>query len=69
MGHLISNEGVKVDPKKMEAILNGPPPTCVSELRSFMGLVQFYDAFADHFAHVAFPLTELFKKDAPLAVG
>jgi hypothetical protein len=42
--------------------MNWPTPTCVSELRSFMGLLQFYDTFADHFAHVAFPLTELFKR-------
>jgi hypothetical protein len=65
LGHVISSEGVRVDPKKVEAIMNWPTPTCVSELRSFMGLLQFYDTFADHFAHVAFPLTELFKKDAP----
>jgi len=46
-------------------MVNWPTPTNVSELRSFMGLLQYYDSFIPHFADVAFPLTELFKKDSP----
>lgn len=67
LGHLLTPHGVQVDPKKVEAIINWPTPTNVTQLRSFMGLLQYYDTFIDHFAEVAFPLTELFKKDVPWA--
>jgi hypothetical protein len=64
LGFLITADGLKVDPSKIAAIREWPTPTCVSELRSFMGLVQFFDNFIPHFADVSFPLTQLFKKDA-----
>lgn len=65
LGHLLTPDGVLVDPKKVAAILDWPTPTNVSQLRGFLGLVQYYDSFVDHFAEVAFPLTELLKKDVP----
>lgn len=64
LGLLITKDGLKVDPSKLAAIREWPTPTCFSELRSFMGLVQFFDNFIPHFADVSFPLTQLFKKDA-----
>ena len=45
LGHVISAEGVYVDPKKIEAILNWKPPTNVHEVRSFLGLVGYYRRF------------------------
>jgi hypothetical protein len=63
LGHLLTPQGIMVDPKKVAAIRDWPDPTNVSQLRGFLGLVQYYDAFVDHFADHAFPLTELFKKD------
>jgi hypothetical protein len=61
LGFLITADGLKVDPSKIAAIREWPTPTCVSELRSFMGLVQFFDNFIPHFADVSFPLTQLFS--------
>ena len=40
LGHIISNEGIFVDPEKIEAILNWPTPKNVTDVRSFMGLVR-----------------------------
>jgi hypothetical protein len=54
-----------VDPKKVDAIVNWPTPSNVSQLRGFLGICQYCDSFVDHFADIAFPLTELLKKDAP----
>jgi hypothetical protein len=63
LGHLLTPQGIMVDPRKVAAIRDWPDPTNVSQLRGFLGLVQYYDAFVDHFADHAFPLTELLKKD------
>jgi hypothetical protein len=65
LGHLLTPHGVRVDPRKVDAIKNWPTPSNVSQLRGFLGLCQYYDSFVDHFAELAFPLTELLKKDAP----
>ena len=38
LGHIISEEGISVDPEKIEAIMNWPTPRNVTNVRSFMGL-------------------------------
>ena len=45
LGHVISVEGVSVDPKKIEAVVNWKPPKNVSEVRSFLGLAGYYMNF------------------------
>ncbi|VVA38750.1 PREDICTED: reverse mRNAase, partial [Prunus dulcis] len=42
LGHMISAEGIYVDPQKIEAVLNWPRPTSVTKIRSFLGLVRYY---------------------------
>jgi hypothetical protein len=42
LGHVISEEGVAVDPEKIKEIMDWPIPRNVSEVRSFMGLVGYY---------------------------
>ena len=39
LGHIISEEGIFVDPEKIEAVMNWPSPRNVTDVRSFMGLV------------------------------
>ena len=63
LGHVISVEGISVDPQKIEAIVNWKPPTNVSEVRSFLGLVGYYREFVEIFSKIATPLTNLLKKD------
>ena len=62
MGHIISEEGVSVDLKKIEAIMNWPTPKNVKNLRSFMGLVGYYRRLIEGFSKVAHPVTSLQKK-------
>ena len=63
LGHVISAEGVSVDPKKIEAIMNWKPPTNVFEVRSFLGLAGYYMKFVEGFSKIATLLTNLLKKD------
>ncbi|TYJ98730.1 pol protein [Cucumis melo var. makuwa] len=42
LGHVVSSEGVSVDPAQVEAITSWPQPSTVSEIRSYLGLVGYY---------------------------
>ena len=63
LGHVISAEGISVDPQKIEAIVNWKLPTNVYEVRSFLGLVGYYRKFVEGFSKIATPLTNVLKKD------
>ena len=63
LGHIVSEEGVAVDPAKIEAIINWKQPKTVTEIRSFLGLVGYYRRFVEAFARLAGPLTTLTRKD------
>ena len=65
LGHIVSVEGVSVDPQKVEALLNWKPPTSVTEIRSFLGLVGYYRKFVEGFMKIAAPLTRLTRKEEP----
>ena len=42
LGHVVSKEGIQTDPKKVESICKWPIPTNVTEVRSFLGLTNYY---------------------------
>ena len=63
LGHVISTEGISVDPQKIEAIVNWKPPTNVSEVRSFLRLAGYYKKFVEGFSKIAAPLTKRTRKD------
>ena len=58
LGHTLSKEGISQD-KKADAVFNMPPPTEVSSVKSFLGLVQFYGKFIPNLATLAEPLYHL----------
>ena len=64
LGHLISKDGVAVDPSKVEAVTSYPQPTDVKELRGFLGLANYYRCFVQGFASIAQPLYKLTRKNA-----
>ena len=55
LGHVISNGGVAMDPKKVSDVLNQNPPQDVSEVRSFLGMVGYYQRFIEGFSKIAKP--------------
>ena len=64
LGHVVSEAEVRVDrPKKVQAVLDWPIPTNVKQLRGFLNLIVYYRKFVHKYAHIAYPLTELLKKE------
>ena len=49
LGHVVSKEGISVDPSKVEAVLNWSRPTTPTEIRSFLGLARYYQRFIEGF--------------------
>ena len=59
LGHVVSGDGIQVNPKKIEAITEWPSPTIVIEVRSFLGLAGYYRRSVKDFSKIAAPLTKL----------
>ena len=58
----MSAKGIRVDPVKIEAVVNWKPPRSVTEVRSFLGLAGYYSRFVKGFSIIASPLTKLLRK-------
>jgi hypothetical protein len=63
LGHVISGEGIAMDPAKVEAIMECLVPTNVTEVRSFIGLAGYYRRFVEGFLKIANPITKLQNKN------
>ncbi len=64
IGHIITQEGLKMDDCKVKAILDWKPPRLILALKSFLGLVSYYFKFIKNFAKIVTPLTNLLKKSS-----
>jgi hypothetical protein len=63
LGHHLSAEGIKVDPAKIEVIVNLPSPKTQKDVRSFLGHAGYYRRFIENFTKVASPMFKLLTKD------
>jgi hypothetical protein len=62
-GHVISKEGITVDPSKIEAIMAWERPKTATDIRNFIGLAGYYSRFIEGFSKMAGPLTQLTRKN------
>jgi len=69
LGHVVSAEGVEMEPEKVKAIRDWPVPKTQKDIRSFLGLAGFYRRFIKNFSKISAPMTALLKKDAHFEVG
>ncbi|XP_063994419.1 uncharacterized protein LOC135171776 [Diachasmimorpha longicaudata] len=69
LGHIISSDGVRPEPKKLTAVQNFPRPTNQKNIRQFLGLTGYYRRFIPNYAKIAKPLTSLLMKDKKFQWG
>jgi len=63
LSHVLSEEGISVDPAKVQEVLDWKVPTSVHEVRSFLGLAEYYRRFIPEFSKISKPMTRLLQKD------
>jgi hypothetical protein len=63
LGHVVTKEGIAMDPGKVEAVVNWVRPSNVHEVRTFLGLTSYYWRFVEGFSRFAAPLTKLTRKN------
>ena len=63
LGHRVDSQGLHTLPSKVEAILKAPDPENLQQLRSFLGLLNYYGKFIPNLASIVYPLNQLLQKD------
>jgi hypothetical protein len=63
-GHLVGKDGVRVDPKNIEAMQDWPHPKTLKILHGFLGLTGYYCKFVKNYEKIVAPLTALLKKNS-----
>ncbi|KAK1648050.1 hypothetical protein QYE76_065855, partial [Lolium multiflorum] len=65
LGHVISKDGIVVNPSKVAAVLDWEAPKTVKEIRGFLGMAGYYRRFIEGFSKIAGPMTKLLRKNTP----
>ncbi|GKV34706.1 hypothetical protein SLEP1_g43056 [Rubroshorea leprosula] len=63
LGHVVTKDGISVDPQKIEAVVDWKRPNSVVEISSFLGLARYYRRFVGDFSRITLPMTRLIRKD------
>ena len=63
LGHIVSDEGLSTDPDKIQAIRCFPTPSCIRDVRAFLGLAGYFRVFVQDFSQKAEPLSKLNRKN------
>lgn len=62
--HVVSSDGIKIDPQMIEAVKDWSRPTSTTKIRSFLGLINYYRKFVERFSIIIALLTKLNQKTA-----
>ena len=62
LSHIVSSEGIRLDSQKIEVVKQWPIPTSATDIRSFLGLADYYRRFVEGFSSISSPLTRLNQK-------
>jgi hypothetical protein len=63
LGHVISSEGISVDPGKVREVLDWKPPRSMHQVHNFLSLAGYYRRFILNFSMISKPITDLLKKE------
>ena len=66
LGHVLTLDGISVDPSKVQDVLNWKSPKSVHQIRRFLGLAGYYRRFIPDFSKIAQPMTKLLQKKLSL---
>lgn len=69
LGHILTPQGVKPNPKKVEIIQNLKTPNTQRKIKSFLGMTGFYRKFIKNYAKIAFPMTKFLKKNEKVNIN
>lgn len=69
LGHVVTPDGVKPNPDKINSILNYPIPKNPKQIKGFLGLLGYYRKFIPSFAKITKPMTNCLKKDAKIDIN
>ncbi|XP_043687660.1 uncharacterized mitochondrial protein AtMg00860-like [Telopea speciosissima] len=62
LGLVVSDEGIKVDPSKVKAVMKWEAPKNAGKIHSFLGLAGYYRCFIENFSYISAPMTQLNQK-------
>ncbi|KAH7478801.1 Transposon Tf2-9 polyprotein [Fusarium oxysporum f. sp. matthiolae] len=65
LGLIVGQEGIRMDPAKVETVKDWKTPTCLTDVQAFIGFGNFYRRFIRDFSKLTAPLNRLTKKDVP----
>lgn len=68
LGHIITQEGIKPNPSKVQCVVDFPIPKTPKQIKQFLGLTGYYRKFIKDYSHLAKPMTKYLKKDAKLNI-
>jgi len=61
LGHTVTSQGIKPDPKKISVVQDWPTPATVHDVRAFLGMAQYFKRFLENLSKTAAPLSDLLK--------
>ena len=69
IGHILSKDGIRIDPSKTDVISSWPRPKTYKHIRSFLGITNYYRKFIERYSQRSAPLRNLLSKDVPFKWG